>query len=103
MTYRSGYRISELCVELDCSERYLNQVFKRDIGLPPKVWMRGERMVVAKQMLVEGRLAHEVGESLGFATMDSFRREFLGFFRVRPLDFRVRVMGGVLGSGGGSS
>jgi len=88
MTYRSGYRISELRVELDCSERYLNQVFKRDIGLPPKVWMRWERMVVARRMLVGGWEPHEVGERLGFAKLDGFRREFLCFYRVRPCEFQ---------------
>ncbi len=88
MTHRAGYRIGELCQELECSERYLHQVFKRDIGQPPKVWMRTERMVVARRLLVDGKRPHEVGELLGFGTLDGFRREFQLFYRIKIGDMK---------------
>lgn len=83
-----GYRICELCSELECSERYLREVFLRDIGLPPKKWMRAERMVVAIQKLADGRGPEEVAKDLGFASAGSFRREFLGFYQMAPLEFQ---------------
>jgi AraC-like DNA-binding protein len=83
-----GYRVSELCAELECNRRYLHEVFLRDIGLPPKEWMRRERMVVARRMLTGGKSPEEVAADLGFATPNNFRREFLGVYRVQPLDFQ---------------
>jgi len=77
-----------MCAELECSERYLYEVFSRDIGLPPKEWMRRERMVVARRMLVGGKAPEEVAADLGFAAGGNFRREFLRFNEVPPLWFQ---------------
>jgi len=94
LALRCGYRIGELCAELECSERYLYEVFSRDIGLPPKEWMRRERMVVARRMLTGGKSPEEVAGSLGFALANNFRREFLCFYQVRPCEFQSVVRGG---------
>lgn len=88
LALRCGYRICEICAELDCSERYLYSVFKRDIGLPPKEWMRLERMVVARRMLVGGKRPEVVAQDLGFASPANFRREFVVFYHVSPLKFQ---------------
>lgn len=88
LALRCGYRICEICSELECSERYLYQVFSRDIGLPPKEWMRWERMVVASRKLVGGKSPEEVAKDLGFASPSNFRREFLAVYRMPPLDFQ---------------
>lgn len=88
LAMRCGYRICEICAELDCSERYLFEVFSRDIGLSPKKWMRAERMVVAGRKLAGGRSPEEVAMELGFASANSFRREFMTVYRIPPLDFQ---------------
>lgn len=98
LALRCGYRICEICAELECSERYLFEVFSRDIGLPPKKWMRAERMVVALQQLAAGKSPEEVAAELGFASANSFRREFLGFYQIPPLVFQRERLGEV-GSG----
>ena len=93
---RCGYRICEVCSELDCSERYLYHVFMRDIGLPPKTWMRQERMVVARRMLTGGRSPDDVAGLLGFSSKNNFRREFLLHYRLGPLEFQRRQRGEML-------
>jgi AraC family transcriptional regulator, transcriptional activator FtrA len=95
LALRCGYRICELCAELKCTERYLYEVFTRDVGLPPKEWMRQERMVVARRMLTGGRSPEEVAKVLGFATQNIFRREFQGFYQVPPLRFQRESWGEV--------
>lgn len=84
-------------MELGCGERYLHEVFTRDMGLGPKEWMRLERMVVARRMLAGGRTPDEVAESLGFAVQSTFRREFVEFYQVRPLEFQRERWGGSRG------
>lgn len=93
LALRTGYRVGELCSELECNRNYLHEVFLRDIGLPPKEWMRGERMVVARRMLTGGKAPEEVAADLGFATPNNFRREFLGVYRVPPLRFQRESWG----------
>ena len=84
---RLGYRVGELGLELRCSERYLRTVFLRDIGLPPKEWMRQERMVVARRMLGGGTDPLSVSSSLGFASLNNFRREFQEVYGVSPREW----------------
>ena len=93
LSLRHGYRICALCAELGCTERWLHKVFTRDIGLPPKQWMRGERMVVAKRKLIGGKSPNEVAEDLGFSSQNNFRREFLAIYRLPPLQFQMESWG----------
>jgi len=93
LAVRFGYRVGELCAELRCSERYLRTVFIRDIGLPPKEWMRQERMVVARRMLQGGKDPAVVAAELGFASVNNFRREFLATYGESPLGY-VRCVKG---------
>lgn len=93
LVLRHGYRVEEICSQLACTRSYLHRVFIRDIGLPPKEWMRRERMVVARRMLIGGREPVEVAEVLGFATQNNFRREFLEIHRVPPLRFQQEAWG----------
>lgn len=95
LALRCGYRICELCGELECSERYLHTVFLRDIGLPPKEWMRRERMVVARRKLIGGKRPEEVAADLGFSCQNNFRREFLAVYQVPPLQFQRERWGRV--------
>ncbi len=91
----SGYRVKGMREVMDCSERYVYEVFVRDIGLPPKIWMRQERMVVARRMMGGGAGFSEVSERLGFASTGGFRREFRDIHGVLPREY---VKG--LGKGG---
>lgn len=93
LALRCGYRICEMCGEVACSDRYLHTVFMRDIGLPPKEWMRWERMVVARRKLIGGKRPEEVAADLGFSCMNNFRREFLAIHRVPPLQFQQERWG----------
>ncbi len=88
LALRCGYRIDQICAVLECSERYLYEVFSRDIGLPPKEWMRWERMVVARRKLIGGLSSDEVAQSLGFTVKKNFRREFVACYGVSPLEFQ---------------
>ncbi|MEO5915088.1 MAG: helix-turn-helix transcriptional regulator [Luteolibacter sp.] len=84
LVLKCGYRIGEVCASLECSERYFYKVFLDDVGLPPKEWMRNERMVVARRMLAGGRSPGDVALALGFSAVGNFRREFQAFHQVTP-------------------
>ncbi len=93
LSLRCGYRIGEIASALGCGERYFHEVFTRDIGLPPKQWMRWERMVVACRKLAYGRHHDEVAADLGFLSTRHFRREFRGRYGVSPAEFQQRAIG----------
>ena len=87
LALEKNYRVSSVCVELGCSERYLYAVFVRDIGLPPKTWMNLERMVVARRKLEGGKSIVEVAKDLGFLSVEAFNRRFYNVYRVSPVRF----------------
>ena len=82
-----------MCGELGVSQRYFYEVCRRDIGQAPKDWLRQERIVVARRMIIGGQHPQEVAGTLGFSSPNNFRREFLVHHPVGPLDFQ-RKSGG---------
>lgn len=91
LSLKCGFRISELCAALDCSERYLHSVFLRDIGLPPKEWMHRNRMVRARHLVRAEMDDHEISRQLGFSHPNSFRREFVKVYGMTPKAFREQA------------
>ena len=86
--------MGSVCDRLGVSEAYFREVFVRDLGLSPKEWMRWERMVVARRLLECERPPREVAALVGFADINSFRREFsrvYGVSAVRYLRQRARI------------
>ncbi len=82
-----SYRVTEMCLELGCSQRHLYATFLRDIGIPPKQWMMMERMVVARRKLEGGKSPAEVAQDLGFLSIITFNRQFFRYYEVLPERF----------------
>ena len=87
LALKEGYRVGGVCGELGLSEAYFRELFLRDVGLTPKEWMRWERMVVARRMLVWGFDPKGIGEILGFSDPNSFGREFRAMHGINPLGY----------------
>ncbi len=87
LAYRKGYRVADVCAVLGCSSRYLHTMFVRDIGLPPKYWMKQERMVVARRKLEGGKAPEVVARELGYMSVHTFYRQFQDLYQVTPARF----------------
>lgn len=62
----------------------------RDIGLPPKLWMKMERMVVARRKLEGGKSPDEVSKDLGFRSNSNFHRQFFKCYEMTAKSFLHR-------------
>ena len=82
-----GYRVREVTDELGVSGAYFREIFVRDVGIPVKSWMRLERMVVARRLLMWGMDPLEVSGRLGFSLPNSFRREFSEVYKITVSQF----------------
>lgn len=91
LAVRCGFRVGELSDALGHSERYVQEVFGRDLGVPPKSWLRQMRMEVAGRLLSKGLSPGEVGEKLGFSHGSGFRREFRRRYGMTPGEWARRV------------
>ena len=88
LALQSGYRVGELCRILDVSAPYFREVFTRDLGVSPKDWMRWESMAAARRLLLQDRPVETISRILGFADLNSFRREFREVHQVTLTSFR---------------
>ncbi len=86
-----GYRLEGLSLGFGFSETYVRRIFTRDVGLTPKLWLRWERMVIARRMLRGGMWPDEVRDALGFSPGSGFRKEFRATYGVSPGVFRGRM------------
>lgn len=93
LAVRCGFRVGEFSDALGHSERYVNEVFGRDLGVPPKIWLRQVRMEVAERLLCEGLRPGEVSERLGFSHGSGFRREFRNRYGMTPWSYARRAGG----------
>ncbi|WP_193212466.1 helix-turn-helix domain-containing protein [Luteolibacter marinus] len=85
-----GFKVKPLCVHFEVSERQLHRIFTDSLGISPKDWLRRERMVQARQHLLEGMPVKEAAVILGFPSTKDFSREFQLLHEVTPTDFQRR-------------
>jgi AraC-like DNA-binding protein len=86
----TGFKVSPLCARFNLSDRQFHRTFNDSLGISPKDWLRRERMVQARQLLLEGLPIKEAAAELGFPSTKDFSREFNAFYEVSPTDFQRR-------------
>ncbi len=91
-----GYRIDNLCSELEVSPRHFRRLFDTSLGICPKKWLKAERMVFARNLLRGGLSIKEVSERLGFSAQKEFYREFRECYHIPPTEFRAQQTGRVM-------
>lgn len=85
-----GFKVGSLCKNLGVSERQLHRLFIDSLGISPKDWLRRERMVQARQLLLEGLQVQQAAAELGFRSIKDFSREFQAVCELSPTDFQRR-------------
>lgn len=85
-----GFKVGPLCESLHVSDRQLHRLFSDSLGISPKDWLRRERMVQARQLLLEGRQVQQAAAALGFRSTKDFSREFQAVCELSPSDFQRR-------------
>ena len=86
----TGFKVSKMCAVFHVSDRQFHRTFNDSLGISPKDWLRRERMVQARQLLMEGLPIKEAASELGFPSTKDFSREFQNFYEVSPTDFQRR-------------
>lgn len=85
---------AELADIAGLSERYLNVLFKRYTGMTVKTFAAKARIERASRLLEESALSvGTIAESLGYADIYFFSRQFKQFAGVSPTQYRNRATG----------
>jgi AraC-like DNA-binding protein len=69
---------------LGVSSRQLEREFKAVLGVNPKWWLRQQRMLNARKLLLSGLSPKEIAAELGFINANNFAEEFKLFYGIGP-------------------
>lgn len=78
------------------SKYYLIRQFKKALGASPMDYLLGQRITVAKNLLVDTELAmSDIAESVGFSSASYFSQRFRSVTGMSPIEFRQNSHGGL--------
>ena len=87
-----NFRTEEFALELGLSIRQLQRLFSFHIGTIPSDWLKQQRMIRSRQLLLEGYALGQVMSKLGYKYPTHFYRDFRKYFRVTPLKFIKEIL-----------
>lgn len=86
-----SFSLSDLAEKLHVSPNYLNRLFLRELGMPPKRYLIGQRMQLARSLLNSTTLSvQEISLRCGYKTPFAFSKEFRKQFGISPRSFRIQ-------------
>ncbi len=91
---REVTRVAQVCAEFDLSERALQRLVRRRLGLTPKWLIQRRRLQEAAERLRgHGPTLAEVSALLGYADQPHFSRDFTRVTGMTPGAFAARYAG----------
>jgi AraC family transcriptional regulator len=81
--------LDELAALVGLSRYHFCTAFRLSTGLPPHVWLTGQRMMLARRLLADPNMSiGEIALAVGYATPSAFSATFRRIVGVTPRDFR---------------
>jgi DNA-binding response OmpR family regulator len=85
--------MAALANKLGTSEKKLNAAFRKHCGLSPAIWLREERMNIARKMLANTQTPiNDLAMDIGFVYAQSFSTAFRKRFKMTPRAFRESLL-----------
>jgi len=85
--------IEDILSAVNCSASTANRLFKRNLDVSLKVWVRREKMVLAERLLRESSMrVNEVARSVGFTDALYFSQIFKKHYGLAPRDYVKKCM-----------
>ncbi|MFC3798953.1 helix-turn-helix domain-containing protein [Cohnella sp. GCM10012308] len=92
--YRELASMDELVRAFHYSGHYLSRVFRRKYGTSPMGYLARTRMNRAKELLAETSMSiRDIAESVGYADMYYFNKQFKKQLGMTPVQFKMQVLG----------
>lgn len=82
--------LEDIAGKLFISKYHLSHAFSREVGVSVYRYVMLRRLMLARQLLLEGEAAGQVCRSCGFADYTGFYRAFKSEYGVSPREFNLR-------------
>lgn len=83
----AGYDVHKLAILFGLSTRQIERLVRARFNLPPREFLRRERMASAAQLLRSADSIKETSFELGYTHPTTFNRHFKKHFGVTPTEF----------------
>ena len=89
--YSENLTLDDLANRFFISKYHLSREFQRLVGTSVHRYIIQKRLVMAKQMLSEGKPSSEVYQQCGFGDYSNFFRAFKAEYQISPKDYVLRL------------
>lgn len=89
--YKENLTLDALANRFFVSKYHLSREFQRLVGTSVHRYIIQKRLVMAKQMLSEGKLSAEVYQNCGFGDYSNFYRAFRSEYQISPKEYVQRL------------
>jgi len=89
--YSDNLTLDDLANKFFISKYHLSREFQRLVGTSVHRYMVQKRLVMAKQMLSEGKPSSEVYQQCGFGDYSNFYRAFKSEYQISPKEYVLRL------------
>ncbi len=89
--YSENLTLDDLANKFFISKYHLSREFQRLVGTSVHRYIIQKRLVMAKQMLSEGKPSSEVYQQCGFGDYSNFDRAFKAEYQISPKDYVLRL------------
>ncbi len=89
--YSENLTLDDLANRFFISKYHLSREFQRLVGTSVHRYIIQKRLVMAKQMLSEGKPSSEVYQQCGFGDYSNFYRAFKAEYQISPKDYVLRL------------
>ena len=89
--YNENMTLDDLANKFFVSKYHLSREFQRLVGTSVHRYIVQKRLVMAKQMLSEGKPSSEVYQQCGFGDYSNFYRAFKAEYQISPKDYVLRL------------
>lgn len=89
--YSENLTLDDLANKFFISKYHLSREFQRLVGTSVHRYIIQKRLVMAKQMLSEGKPSSEVYQQCGFGDYSNFYRAFKAEYQISPKDYVLRL------------
>jgi transcriptional regulator GlxA family with amidase domain len=84
--------ITSLARQLGCSPSALRSLFKRDVGMSPRRYLKALRLTTAAELLTTGEMSvKEVAAATGCGDVSHFVRDFEAHYGRSPRNYRIKA------------
>ena len=89
--YSENLTLDDLANTFFISKYHLSREFQRLVGTSVHRYIVQKRLVMAKQMLSEGKASSEIYQQCGFGDYSNFYRAFKAEYQISPKDYVLRL------------